>query len=357
MTPRACFVMVFAGTLTAHGVAAADPARFEGAGEIFTSGEWTSTDAGRTTAFELRRAELGAGVEVPGRGGAELRLEAIRAAAPGSAIGIDGNSLVVRVKRAWAFAMWDTGAVRLEARGGLVPDPWLEAVEVDYGLRALALTAAESGGLVASSDLGLGAVITAWDERLRAQLDLTNGEGRNQLEQNDGKNLSAALTVEAARFAGGRLLVHAYGRDGSTGAGSVRSHRLAGAVTLALPRASAGVELVRALGVAERPDVTAFAFGGWGEVRPVERAGVAARLDVLALDGPVDQDVRTTRVSLAAFHDVWRTPRAAGHASLSLRAYLAGQLDRTDADASPVPGVPAATDATRLLLILAMESR
>lgn len=106
---------------------------------------------------------------------------------------------------------------------------------------------------------------------------------------------------------------------------------------------------MRALGVAERPDVTALATGAWIEGRVLPTAGLAARVDLVRLDGPAAQDLATTRATVAVWHDVWTSPR---HAS-GLRAYLAGQLDRADADASPIPDAPAATDAVRVMFIVA----
>jgi len=325
--------------------AAADPdGRVGVAGEIFAGGAFTHTVADDVTAFELERGEVGIEPAYGERGFGELRLESVRSAAPQSGFGIDGNSLLVRVKRAWGGGRAVARDVTFEGRAGLIADPWIEAIERGYDLRALAPTVAEGAALVESSDLGVAAIV-GWRDRVRLHLSYGNGEGRAQLEQNRGKSTSVALSVRAAELAGASLDATCYGRDGSIGLGAVRSHRLGCGVTLT---GIAGVELVRAWGVGDRTDVTAVAFGAWASHEIAADAGAAVRIDHVTTGGPGDADGRTITSSLAAWYDV--VPDG-------VRAYLAGQLVRNTGLGATLPGVTDATDQARVLLVIAAGGR
>ena len=68
--------------------------------ELVSHGRYASVPGTNLSELRLDRGELGARVGLGAHAAAELRLEAIRSASDGGALGIDGNSTVVRVKYA-----------------------------------------------------------------------------------------------------------------------------------------------------------------------------------------------------------------------------------------------------------------
>ncbi|MBP9088804.1 MAG: hypothetical protein KBG15_21955, partial [Kofleriaceae bacterium] len=244
--------------------------------EMFAHGlELRAGDARRSEAA-LSRAEVGlqvgfasnadrAGGHATAQAFGELRLEAIRSITPQSGFGVDGDSLVLRVKRARVSGQWKVARASLHGEVGLVADPWLQGLDADPGLRPLVASVSESDLYQWSSDLG--AVVSGQLGPVRATLAVVNGEGRNFAERNTGKNTIGMLdaTVPLGHIAQqpARLWLAAMGRDGSYGPGSARDHRFGAASMLVTDVGAAGVEVVRGLGVAGRGDVTAWASAAW----------------------------------------------------------------------------------------------
>ncbi|MBL8622361.1 MAG: hypothetical protein JNK64_13695 [Myxococcales bacterium] len=323
---------------------AAGPSRAEptlaARGRAAVSAAAIAESAGGTTAtrFDLERAEVGGDLTAGAHGVGTLTLEAIRSAGPSSAMGIDGDSLVTRLRHAALGARWAAGAtLTLTARLGLVPDPWTAAL-ADHPERALGRPLTEDAALVAPSDLGAELVLAAgrW---LRVVVVVGNGEGARDVERNRGKTTSAVARVAWRAPAVGELALTAYGRDGSVGPGAARSHRLGAAVTWHHARAAAGVELVRGWGVDAQPDARALAATAWLDAPIVATAGVTARADRLRVDGGAAALARWTGRGAAW----WALAPGA-------RVELAVERDQADADAAVIPGAATATDATRVLL-------
>lgn len=323
----------------AGGAAHAEPT-LTARGRATVSAAAIAEAAGGVTAtrFELERAEVGGDVTAGAHGVGALTLEAIRSAGPASAMGIDGDSLVVRLRHAALGGRWAAGAtLTVTGRLGLVPDPWTAAL-VDHPARALGRALTEEAALIAPSDLGAELTLAAgaW---LRVVIVVGNGEGARDVERNRGKTTSAVTRVAWRAPAVGELALLGYGRDGSVGPGAVRSHRLGAALTWHHARGAAGVEVVRGWGVDAQPDARALAATAWLDVPIVAAAGVTARADRLSLDGG---DAAVAR---------WIGRGAAWWAlAPGARVELAVERDQADAAAAPIPGAAAATDATRVLL-------
>ena len=285
-------------------------------GWVHEAGDGTAHDA-----FVLDRAKAGVDLGA-GPGGFALRAEAIRSAGPESLAGIDGNSLVLRVERAFGHAGADLGPVRLDGRLGLVPEPFVEAVEGAYELRGVAAAGAEGGGFLPTSDLGATVRAAALDGAVALSLYAQNGEGARDVERNDGTNVGALLAVRALRLDLGR------------GAGAL----------LVLAGASAGVEWIRALGAAGDGDREADGWAAWASGEPLQRhAGVFARVDrvrqALGVDGAHAERVRAgLYANLAPLE-----------APEELRVWLAWDRERFGAAAGPAGG---ALDADRVFVLM-----
>jgi len=314
-------------TVAAHGRAAVSAAAI-------------AESAGGTTAtrFDLERAEVGGDVTAGAHGVGTLTLEAIRSAGPGSAMGIDGDSLVVRLRHAALGGRWAAGAaMTLTARLGLVPDPWTAAL-ADHPERALGRPLTEDAALIAPSDLGAEVTLAAgaW---LRVVVVVGNGEGARDVERNRGKTTSAVARLAWRAPTIGELTLIGYGRDGSVGPGAVRSHRLGAALAWHHARGAAGVEVIRGWGVDAQPDARALAATAWLDLPVVAAAGLTARADRLIVDGGGADVARWTGRGAAW----WALAPGA-------RVELAVERDQADAAAAVIPGAAPATDATRVLL-------
>ncbi len=333
-----------------------------GFGQIFARyATYQRDDEAMFQAFELQRAELGLGFLHRRRHGMVVNVEGIRSAGSRSTFGIDENSMVLRVKHAFATSSPALRFGELTMRAGLIPDVWVEVVEQAYDLRGISALGSERSGLYASSDLGASLSYALWDERLELRASLMNGEGRNQVELNPGKNTTVILTGRQPLFAWrghrARLAAHISWRDGSQGFSSLASHRLAGALTLEHPTLFAGVEAVRAQGHSGSGALTGGHLGIWANVAPVvDWAGLYVKAQVFRPN--LDADAQRRILQAGLYADLI-APNAAPRNILGfprLRSYLGyeGLLD--DPDAAPVAGVASATNQHALMLTLSARA-
>ncbi len=297
-----------------------------------------STGGVTASRFDLDRAELGGDATAGAHGIGAITLEAIRSAGPDSAMGLDGNSLVLRLRHAALGGRWTAApALTLTGRLGLVPDPWTAAVD-DHPERALGRALTETAALVAPSDLGAEVTLAAgaW---LRVRLVVGNGEGARDVERNRGKTTSVVARLAWRAPALGELALVAYGRDGSVGPGAVRSHRLGDALGWRHPRGAAGLELVRGWGVGAQPDARALAATAWLDAPVIADAGLTVRVDRLVVEGGGGDQAG------------WTLQAAAWWALASrARVELAFERQAADGAAAVIPGAPGAIDVTRALL-------
>lgn len=323
--------------------------RLELSGELFAGFWWVADES--FSEFEIGRAELSSRFRPVSWGGFEVTAEAIRSASPQSVLGVDGDSLVLRLKRAWTFVEGDVGPVTLGGRAGLIPDPWVEALEGGYDHRGMSATLAERGAFFDTSDLGAAVTAEAWSGQARMHLSLTNGEGRNRVEQNSGKNVTVVLSlmprVLETLDGPGVVGLHVTGRDGSSGTASIRSHRLAAALTWTHPRMNAGAEAVRAWGYAGRGGRETQGVGAWAGGTVWEPwIGLIGRADLLDMDRSRD-DTWRVRGTGGIYSDPWR-----GTSGSRLRLYGLTQVNRAHASAAPIPGASEAFDDVRVMFLL-----
>ena len=195
--------------------------------------------------FELPRAHLGVGVErgiVRGR----VLAEAVRSAAEGALLGVDGDSLVFRVREAWGGVAVHP---RVNVRGGVVPTASVPAFETAGDLRALGPGGAEDAHLLAAADLGAQVQVDGgpWGT---LSLGAYNGEGYTQRELNRGKSSEVVIEVRplATLPVLAPLAVIVGGVEGSTGVGRARADRLLGGLVWRGERVRGGADLVYAWG-------------------------------------------------------------------------------------------------------------
>jgi hypothetical protein len=339
--------------------------------EMFGAGAYTSRDGSSLSEFRLDRGELGTIVGLGHYIGTELRLESVRSAAEGGALGVDGDSIVVRVKRAQVFGDYAFDRLHLHAAGGVTPDPWIMALETDYPLRPLSATASERVLGWPTSDLaGLGRAAYG---PVRLSVSFGNGEGLDYPERNNGKTTTAVVEAEPLATPAARLRLSAVGRDGSVGPGLVRDRRFGGAATLWTEMVSAGGELVKAYGIADRGDLEALALAGWAEVRPLPMLAVVGRFTTVgyangggrasSFGGAIALEPWRDTTSITLQHGEERDPngypkpdfycgRDCPKAAVgNVRLWLALDHTSSSGTAMPIPGADAGTATTLLVIV------
>lgn len=322
-------------------------------GQVFGRFDARFVDGDDFAEFTLGRAELGTCATYAGIGGFVVNIEAVRSAGPESLLGIDGDSLVLRAKHAFAFTRQDVGFGEIIAQFGMVPDPWTQTLEGRYDLRGVSPALAERAFFFDTSDLGATLEYRVLEGRLGLRIGYLNGEGRSQIEQNTGKNLTLVLSGRPLEFdLGGPMHVglHFGYRDGSLGTGRAKNHRLFGALTVVHPRVKGGVEWSEAFGYLGRGDVDARLIGAWasGAILP-PYLGAYARFDYL--NQATGADAATARrLEAGLYSDV--LDQANPDTPFRLRMYL-GYVNEAFGDgAGPLPGVPTAADGHTISVVV-----
>lgn len=329
--------------------------------EVFGRGQYLETDDDDFNEFVLDRAEVGIGLRRSGLGGALLNFESVRSATPESLFGVDGNSLIVRAKHAFAFADPVLGPGRLRLAAGLIADPWITTLEDGYRLRAARPQASESSGFFDTSDLGASASYALWDGVAELTVAWMNGEGRNQVEQNTGKNATVVASVRPWKpiilGSEATLALHVVWRDGSVGQGFAPNHRLGGAVTLTHPSLGAGVEFISADGTQDL-DVPAQVIAGWVDVDVYSHwLGVFVAAESQTFNTDMD-DTSRLRLEGGLYSDVvertqvtsWRHDVASEPGLSRLRIILHGRTDTYGDSAGAVVGSPGLSDVYQIML-------
>lgn len=313
--------------------------------------------------FTLERAEVGGGFVWERSLHGVVRLEAIRSASPRSAFGIDRNSLLPRFRLAWAgfTPHWSVFGQRvgLDVRAGLVPEPWLERLEGASAARGLLALPGERAGVMGTSDLGASARLQLNDGLFDVVVSVTNGEGKNEVELNAGKNLQLIVgtTPVVVDVVGEPLSLSLHGgwRDGSVGLAAVRDHRGLLAFTASHPWFHVGAEGVWAQGVDGRSDRDVVVVGGWLDAPLVPGwLGMVVRGDVVSDLQPAAAGATATEVTAGVFSDFGLpevTGREPGSLLRRLRVYATTSYRTADAAAAPVGAVDAATGWRMLLTV------
>jgi hypothetical protein len=228
-------------------------------------------------------------------------VEAVRSAAEGALIGVAGDSLVLRLREAWAgYSLLDRA---LEVRIGVIPLLTVPAVESTWGLRAVTPVPLEETGLAAPADLGARATVT-----LPARLGWVGvagfaGDGYTSRELNRGKSTEAALELHPlapVADALAPLALFVSGVHGSQGVRSVRTHRLTAGLLWrpaggpprdAGARLAAGLLATFAFGLDDDAAREATLLEAFVRAEPVDRLLLGARLShfVRATDVPGDR--------------------------------------------------------------------
>jgi hypothetical protein len=325
--------------------------------ELVTQGRYTSKTSGNLSELRLDRGELGARVGLGDHAAAELRLEAIRSASDGGALGIDGDSTVVRVKYANVAGSVDLGPVILDGALGFVGDPWIRTIEDGYTLKPLSRTGSER--LLGWPTSDLAALVRGTVGPARVSVSVGNGEGQRYPERNTGKTTTAVAEVVVANTDAIRASLAGMFRDGSVGVARVRDRRAGGGANVQTPWVRGGVEVVQAWGIGDRGDAEGLEIGAWADARVVEKLHVGARVATLGyadggrastFGGAIAIEPWTSRAGIGARSTALDTPNAPRGTEARVRVWLALDRVTTSGAAMPLPGADGG-DATVIMLV------
>lgn len=347
--PARSLLLAAVGLAGAARAGRAEPARWRLDAEVVGSGRLVARADDTYQELRLDRAELGATAYLgpataPDQLDAVLRLEAVRSAGPDSTFGVDGDALLLRVRQAEVRGRRQLGRIALEARGGLLAEPWTAWLGVEQPLRPVAPSASEGELRWEPSDIG--GALGATRGPLALDVAVTTGEGRRYPERNRGVTTTALLAATFGHVAGARPAVRLalVGRDGSIGPGAARDQRAGIAATARARQWSAGAEVVAARGLADDGALTGTAWAAWASAALPAHLQLGARAAGLELTS--GDHHRTAVLALGV-----APPAMAGAA---VTVFVAAQHDAYRG--APWPGADA-VDQSAVLLILAADTR
>lgn len=269
--------------------------------EIFADYRYTRTyaAAGSTWYHELGVPRVHASLDaaVAGVRGRVL-LEAVRSTSEGSLVGVATDSLVLRLREAFAgYAPLDF----VDLKAGVVPTLTLAELDGTWMLRAAAPSALEGAGLASPADLGATARVDAPQRYGWLGVGVYDGEGYASRELNRGKNVEiAALGRPAPGTALLPLAVFASYSLGSTGVARARSDRLTTSILWQGERIRAGAAFTYAWGVGPVGAQRALLADVFVRVEPIERLLLGARASYFVRDDAAPSTDAITQVLASA---------------------------------------------------------
>lgn len=302
--------------------------------------------------FVLPRSNLELGLSRGGVGG-RLVTNAVRAGGETGYVGIDGESVVVRVQV--AEARYVAPGIGLAVMAGMVDDPWVVPGNDAWQLRAQGPMLAEAQGWLEPADLGGTLAWTSPGDWLSFSATLSGGEGYRRRERNGGQDLAGALTLRPLSGLDGEsdLSVLIYARDGSRGLGAARDHRLGARAAGAVGPVMGGVEAMKAWGLdadASRQPRGGSAF--------VQGAFLGHGLAFGRFDGVDEQaDLDADHLQRALVGLAFAPVLGEGSAPPPARLSLALQDTRREANARTIAGSPALARETTVWVQLDLRAR
>ena len=207
---------------------------------------------------------------------ARLVVESVRSASEGSLIGVAGDSLVIRLREAYAgYTLFE----RLNIRLGLLPTLTIPALQSSWALRAVEAVGSQRVTYASPADLGATAKVKLPLKMGWMGVGAYNGEGYNRRELNRGKNVELAaqfhpiFPVEDAR----PFSVFFSYLAGSSGTGLARQNRITGALMWSDERIGGGASVVYAQGFQDRGDIDGVLMEVWARGEPYENILLAGQ--------------------------------------------------------------------------------
>lgn len=202
-------------------------------------------------------------------------LEGVRSASEGALIGVAGDSLVLRLREAWAgyrYKHWFSAAM------GVVPTLTVPELEGTWRLRVVGPAPLEQTGMSSPADLGINGRFNFPRNYGYFAAGVYNGEGYTRRELNRGKNLEIAGSLHPAPGGAARpFAIFGSYVIGSSGTGSARADRLTGSLLWQGVRLRAGAGMTYAWGLANDGARRSMLFDAFMRLEPVDRLMIGLR--------------------------------------------------------------------------------
>jgi hypothetical protein len=259
--------------------------------------------------FDLPRAHAAVGGAY-GPAVGRLLVEAVPSASEGALVGVAGDSLVLRVREAYAGFQLQKSEESWGAsmQAGVIPTLTIPELEGTWMMRAVAPSALETAGIASPADMGVAGRF-AFPKRFGwIGAAFTNGEGYTNRELNRGKNLEAAFDVHP--FALSERLrplgIFFSWVMGSAGTASARTDRWTWGLLWQGVRVRGGASVTYAVGSKSDGDQRGVVLDTFVRVEPIEKFLVGARLSYWNVDtrAPVADSVTT--LTAAVGYRFWR---------------------------------------------------
>ncbi|MBS2017827.1 MAG: hypothetical protein JST00_33425 [Deltaproteobacteria bacterium] len=225
-------------------------------------------------------------------------VEATRSASEGALIGVAGDSLVLRIREAYAaYRPWNAFTIT----AGVIPTLTVPELDGTWMMRAVAPSALEAAGLLSPADLGAKMRFDLPQRYGWLAVGAYNGDGYTSRELNRGKNVESA--VELHPLPNGPLLplgLFASYAVGSTGTARTRADRLTGGLVWQGAHLRGGALFTYAWGRELLGTARGIVASAFVRVEPLERVYLGARFDHVVRDAVNDPEDSVSRV-LASF--------------------------------------------------------
>lgn len=239
--------------------------------------------AGRTWfhAFDVPRVH-GAIEGTYERARGRVVLEAVRSAAEGSLAGVATDSLVLRVREAYAaYRPIDS----LEISAGVIPTLTAPNLDGTWMMRPVAPSMLEAAGLISPADLGAKVRFEEPHGYGWIATSAYNGDGYTSRELNRGKSVETAGELHPAPQGAARPFgIFASYVSGSTGTLLARANRLTFALLWQGDRVRAGLVGTHGWGLANLGTQRVIGASAFVRVEPVKDVLLGARLDHVIRD-------------------------------------------------------------------------
>ncbi|MGV3623640.1 MAG: hypothetical protein ACO1OB_22665 [Archangium sp.] len=198
--------------------------------------------------FSVPRVQVGMDANWLGASGRVLA-EGAYATNGGALIGVQGDSVVLRLREAWGGYQWRF----IEARLGLIPTLLIPELERGFRFRELTPDGLETHRLLAPADFGGILRLHAPGNYGWLGVAVTNGEGYTSRELNTGKNVDVTALVRPLASLNVPLEVMAVGSFGSSGLPEVATTRAGGAIQYSAQNFGVGASAFWAKGLLADP--------------------------------------------------------------------------------------------------------
>lgn len=202
-------------------------------------------------------------------------LEAVRSASEGALIGVAGDSLVLRLREAWAgyrYKNWFSAAM------GVVPTLTVPELEGTWRLRVVGPAPLEQTGMASPADLGITGRFNFPKQYGYIAAGVYNGEGYTRRELNRGKNVEIAGSLHPAPSGAARPFgIFGSYVIGSSGTSSARSDRLTASLLWQGVRLRAGAGMTHGWGLGDDGARRSLLFDAFFRIEPVDRLMLGLR--------------------------------------------------------------------------------